>query len=164
MGAQVPLLTIGQEDPRQPEILELFDHSDSYAASLYPAEGRYPVDTDYLAGPAVRFFVARNGAAAVGCGAIVIAPDGTAEIKRVVVHPEARGLGIGRRLMAAIEAAARHEGVSTLLLETGPRSQEALALYRRCGYRDRGPFGAYPESPHSVFMELTLELRGDVSQ
>lgn len=150
------MLSILQENPRQPEVLELIEHSDTYSAALYPAECRYPVGVVYLAGPAVRFFVARIAGLAMGCGAMVIGPDRTAELKRIIVRPEARGQGIGRALLDAIEAKARQTDIGTLLLETGPQSLEALHLYRRCGYQQREPFGFYQASPHSIFMEKRL--------
>ncbi len=69
----------------------------------------------------------------------------------------ARGRGIARGILAALEQAARDEGVQLMQLETGVHSPEALALYRRAGYRERGPFGPYAPDPLSVFMEKSLE-------
>jgi putative acetyltransferase len=150
------MLSILLEDPRQPEVLELIEYSDTYSASLYPEECRYPVGIAFLAGPAVRFFIARIAGLAMGCGAMVIGPDHTAELKRIIVRPEARGRGIGRALLDAIVATASHADVGTLLLETGPQNLEALNLYRRFGFQQREPFGFYRESPHSVFMEKKI--------
>lgn len=150
------MLAIAQESPRQPEILALFDQSDAYAASLYPQEGHYPVDVDYLSAPHVRFVVARWQGEAVGCCALLIGSDGVAELKRMIVDGASRGRGIGRALMAAIDAVAVAEGIRLIQLETGPANGPALALYRARGYRERGPFGAYKPSPYSVFMERDL--------
>lgn len=114
------------------------------------------VDADYLGGARARFLVARWAGRAVGCGALVLGGDGTAELKRVVVDAETRGKGVGRALMLALEAVARTEKVRLIQLETGPASIAAVNLYRACGYRARGPFGAYRDSPHSLFMEREL--------
>lgn len=114
------------------------------------------VDADFLEAPHIRFLVARWQGKAVGCGALVIGAGGFAELKRVVVDPEVRGQGIGRALMQALEAIARAEGIRVIQLETGPDSAPALRLYRGCGYRERGPFGAYRPSPYSLFMEREL--------
>jgi putative acetyltransferase len=149
----MPMLAIAQESPRQLEILALFDHSDAYAASLYPQEGHYPVDADYLAVSHVRFVVARWHGEAVGCCALVIGAENVAELKRLIVNEAARGRGIGRALMTAIDEVAMAEGIRLIQLETGPANGAALALYRACGYRERGPFGSYKLSPYSVFME-----------
>jgi GNAT superfamily N-acetyltransferase len=84
---------------------------------------------------------------AVGCGALR-ALDGTgAEVKRMYVVPSARGRGIARAVLAALEVAALERGWTTLWLETGPRQPEAVALYVGAGYRPTGPFGAYRDDP-----------------
>jgi len=150
------MLTIAAETPDQPEIQSLFDQSEAYAAARYPPEDRHMVDADYLDGPHIRFLVARWQGRAVGCGALVLGGDGTAELKRVVVDAETRGKGIGRALMQALETVARDEQVRLIQLETGPASTAAVRLYQACGYRARGPFGAYRDSPHSLFMEREL--------
>jgi putative acetyltransferase len=152
------MLHVMREDARQPEIAELIEYSDAYSASRYPEECRYPVDATFLARSEVRFFVARIDGMAVGCGAAVLGADQTVELKRIIVRPDARGKGVGFNLLNAIEAAVSREHISTVLLETGPKSQEALGLYRRCGHRERGPFGSYQANPHSVFMEKGLTL------
>jgi GNAT superfamily N-acetyltransferase len=72
------------------------------------------------------------------------------------VAPEERGRGVGRALLAALEAAARALGLSRLVLETGDRQREAIALYRRAGFRDIPPFGEYVGSPLSVCMGKEL--------
>ncbi|WP_029010127.1 GNAT family N-acetyltransferase, partial [Azospirillum halopraeferens] len=112
------------------------------------------LDPATLAAPDVRFFVARRDGTAVGCGALrVDDAAGYGEVKRMYVHPNARGAGIGRRLLARLEAQAAAEGLASVCLETGTEQPEALALYRAAGFRERGPFGGYPASPSSVFLE-----------
>ena len=83
---------------------------------------------------------------------------GYGEIKRMFVADAARGHGIGRRLLAAIESEARNFGLSVLRLETGIRQPAAIGLYRSCGYREVAPFGDYGPDPLSVFMEKTLAI------
>jgi putative acetyltransferase len=72
------------------------------------------------------------------------------------VVPAQRGHGVGRGLLAFLEAEALRRGCTWLMLETGIRQPEALALYERSGYVRRGPFGSYIEDPHSVFMARRL--------
>ena len=69
------------------------------------------------------------------------------------VRPQARGRGLARQLMMALEARAGDRGCRTFMLETGPTQREALILYERLGYRHRGPFGDYRDDPLSIFME-----------
>jgi GNAT superfamily N-acetyltransferase len=101
---------ISQEDPKQRELQELLAASDAYSTALYPEEGRHPVDVGYLSSSSVRFFVARLNERAVGCVALVIAADGTAELKRMIVLSECRGRGVGSRLIQHVEAARRRRG------------------------------------------------------
>ncbi|WP_026871537.1 GNAT family N-acetyltransferase [Inquilinus limosus] len=149
-------LTIARETPDQAEVHALLEQADRRSAGLYPEESRHGLDVAALLAQRVHFFVARLDGRAVGCGGYAPEGDGTAELKRIFVATEARGLGIGRALLAALEAEARREGIRLLRLETGVKSTEALGLYRRFGYRETGPFGAYGPDPLSVFMEKAL--------
>ena len=149
-------VTIAREPVRQPEVLRLLEMSDAYMADLYPAESNHLLDVSSLEKPGVEFFVARHGGRIVGCCALVDAGDGTAEIKRMFVDPESRGLSIGRRLMETLDSAGREMGLVAIRLETGISQPEALGLYRRFGYVEIGPFGTYKADPLSLFMEKRL--------
>ena len=124
--------------------------------SLYPAESNHLVDVESLAAFNVHFLVAREQGRALGCGAFVLGKAGQAEMKRVFVDPAARGKGIARLLMEALEREAAKLGVSLMQLETGIKQPEAIALYRKFGYAERGPFGNYQPDPLSLFMEKRL--------
>jgi putative acetyltransferase len=155
--SQTADLAIALEPPRQPEVLDLLRQSEAYSAERYPPESSHMLGIDALEGAAVRFFVARREGKAVGCGALVVGPNGQGEIKRMFVSSAGRGGGIGKAVLQAIEDQAKRERVNLLQLETGTRNLEALSLYRRFGYRHRGPFGNYPtDDPLSVFMEKEL--------
>ena len=151
------MIEVGQEAPHQDELLPLFHASEVYSAALYPAESNHTLPVAELAATNVRFFVARLDGRAIGCAALVLQGDGEAELKRMFVADAARGRGAGRALLLRIEDAARREGVRVLRLETGIRNAEALALYRRAGFYERGPFGSYRPDPLSVFMEKASE-------
>lgn len=149
-------VTISVEAPRQDGVIRLLELSDAYAQSLYPPESNHLLDLASLEKPSVTFFVARNGANIVGCCALVEAGDGTAEIKRMFVDTDARGLKVASRLMDALEDQAKQKGLSALRLETGIRQPEAISLYRKFGYAEIGPFGEYELDPLSLFMEKRL--------
>jgi len=85
------------------------------------------------------FLVAYRGEEAVGCGGVTH-HDGWSEIKRVWVADEARGLGLARRLMAALEADAVHRGATVARLDTNRHLTEAQTLYRSIGYVEIPPF------------------------
>jgi len=72
---------------------------------------------------------------------------GYAEIKRMYVRPDQRVRRIGARVLAGLETIARGWGLTVLCLETGIHNREALAIYRRSGFRNRGPFGDYRDDP-----------------
>jgi putative acetyltransferase len=149
-------LTIAPETPDQAEVRALLEQADRRSAGLYPAESRHGLSVAALLAQRVRFLVARQDGWAVGCGGYAPQGEGTAELKRIFVAAEARGLGIGRALLQALETDAARAGIRLLRLETGVKSAEALSLYRRFGYRETGPFGAYGPDPLSVFMEREL--------
>jgi putative acetyltransferase len=149
------MIAVSQESPRQAEVARLLAGSDAESAALYPPESRHGVDIEALAAPDCRFFVARESGLAIGCGGVVVR-HGEAEVKRLFVAPAARCRGVARRLLDAIEAAARDDGARVLRLETGVDSHAALALYRRVGFAECPRFGAYPADPLSVFLEKTL--------
>jgi DNA-binding MarR family transcriptional regulator len=90
--------------------------------------------------PAGLFVVARLHGAAIGCGAVLLKPRTPAYIKRMWVDPSARGLSLGRRLLAELEALAAEHGATTVQLETNRALVEAIAMYRTAGYREVAPF------------------------
>ena len=143
------MLEIQKEKQFGSDIAELIEASDAYSMSLYPTEGRHPVDLKYLASPSVSFFVARFQGRAVGCGALVEHGDGTGELKRMVVLPHARGSGVGKSLLKRLEEAALRKNITILRLETGPLNREALGLYKRNGYTDCGRLEAI-QMAHTV--------------
>jgi putative acetyltransferase len=144
------------EAPRQDAVMRLLHLSDVYMASLYPPESNHLVDVSTLEKPNVSFLVARNDGAVVGCCALVSAGDGTAEIKRMFVDPEARGLRIGKLLMDALVATAKDLGLDAIRLETGISQPEAIGLYRKAGFVEIPPFPPYKLDPLSMFMELKV--------
>ncbi len=98
--------------------------------------------------PAGLLLVARLREEPVGCGALKFHEDGIGEIKRMWVAPRARGLGLGRRLLLALEHAAREAGMTTLHLETNRTLTEAIQLYRDSGYQEVAAFNDEPYAHH----------------
>jgi GNAT superfamily N-acetyltransferase len=127
-------------------------------AARYPEEGanHFRLDEDEVGPGRGAFLVAYREGAPVGCGAVRKIDAATAELKRMYVAPSARGLGLGRRILDAIEAEARALGAARLVLETGERQREAIGLYEGAGFTRIAPFGEYVGSPLSVCMGKTL--------
>ena len=106
------------------------------------------------------FLIAYLDGQPAGCGALRrISEAGlehAGEVKRMYVTPAARRRGVGRAILAALEAEARRLGLVRLVLETGDLQPEAIAMYRAAGWFDRARFGEGYTHPLSVFMEKGL--------
>jgi hypothetical protein len=124
--------------------------------------------------------IARLEGQPIGCGALKFHAGAPAELKRMWVAPAARGVGLGRRLLAELERHAWDNGVKVLRLETNGALTEAIALYRSAGYRAVAAFNdepyaqcwfekrlsqpaRYSPSYHRRGPEPSLEVRGEPS-
>jgi ribosomal protein S18 acetylase RimI-like enzyme len=128
-------------------------------SSQYPEGGatHFRLDPEEVAEGTGAFMVAYKDGVSIGCGAVRLLDGNTAELKRMYVTPAARGQGIGRALLAALEAEAHRIGARRLLLETGIRQDAALHLYERSGFCHIEPYGEYRQSPKtSVCMAKEL--------
>jgi DNA-binding MarR family transcriptional regulator/GNAT superfamily N-acetyltransferase len=103
---------------------------------------------DEMTPPAGLFVVARLYGDPVGCGGLKRMDSATGEIKRVWTSPSARGMGVGRRMLRTLEAAARQSGLKTLRLDTNRALKEAHALYRKEGFREISRFNDNPYADH----------------
>ena len=151
-------ITIRPERPDQPEVVALLDALDRFLGDLYAPEANHIMDVASLLAPEVSFLVAREGPEIVGIGAcrgMQGEPETDrrpyGEIKRMYVDAARRGEHIGARLLRALEDRLRAEGYTQALLETGRAQAQAVKLYERCGYTERGTFGGYPDNGLSVF-------------
>jgi len=156
-------IAIRPERPDHPVAMALLDELDRYLGGLYEPEANHILDVQALLAPEIRFFGAWQGERLVACGAVrrMAAESETSgqpygEIKRMYVHPDARGQRIAERLLNSLEDALRSDGLRQALLETGHLQTQALRLYERTGYVRRGPFGGYPDNGLSVFMGKAL--------
>ncbi len=155
-------VTVALEHPTAEGVAELVRQGDDYGLSLYPAESYYALDPGSLADPSVRLFVARRDGAAVGIAALVLGAPGTeepeAELKRMFVAPDARGAGVATALLRTAEQTAAGLGATRLVLETGPRQPDAIALYEKHGYTRIPNFGPYINDPLSLCFAKDLLL------
>lgn len=151
-------VTIQRFDILSPTARTLIEALNAELSSRYPEDGatHFRLDADEVAEGQGAFLVASRAEKLVGCGAVRRLEAQTGEIKRMYVSPEERGNGVGRALLAALEAEARALGIARLLLETGVRNPEAIALYERAGFSHIAPFGEYVDSPLSVCMGKDL--------
>jgi DNA-binding MarR family transcriptional regulator/GNAT superfamily N-acetyltransferase len=157
MGEVERLLTAGLvdvavEDPRTGAAQHCLQ---SYFAEIHerfeggydPGIGIYLEPAD-MEPPNGLLLLARLDGEAVGCGVLWRHGPEVADAKRMWVAPEARGLGLGRRLLAELERHALESGVRTIRLETNRALREAIGLYRAAGYREVEPFNDEPHAHH----------------
>jgi putative acetyltransferase len=149
-------ITIAAETPLQDEVRALIAELNATLLELTPPEFCFHLSVEEMAEPSVTVFVARDGGAAVACGALKRHAAGVGEVKRMYTRPLHRGRQIGALIVAEIEARARREGMNRLVLETGDRHPAAWTVYERAGFTRCGPVLDYPDSKWSVFYEKSL--------
>jgi GNAT superfamily N-acetyltransferase len=117
-----------------------------------------PVSPTDFAPPHGEFLVAYLEDQPVGCGGWRSYSDrGTvAELKRMYTAPAARGYGVARKVLAAVEDSARAHGRTRLILECGDRQPEAIMLYKSAGYERIEDFGHYRDAPGVVSLGRDL--------
>ncbi|WP_416234540.1 GNAT family N-acetyltransferase [Lentzea sp. NEAU-D7] len=110
-----------------------------------------PVDPAQFAAPLGYFVIGYLDDVPVACGGWRVNDEleGAAEIKRMYVVDSARGKGLSRLVLANLEATAREAGLRRMVLETGLRQPEAIALYTSSGYERIDNFGVYRDHPES---------------
>jgi DNA-binding MarR family transcriptional regulator/GNAT superfamily N-acetyltransferase len=143
---------IGVCDPRHPyarRAVQAYqaELSRRFEEGFDPARGISATD-DEVSPPAGLFLLATLHCEPVGCGVLKFHHSAPAHIKRMWVAPEVRGLGLGRRLLAELEAQAAAYGVRTVQLETHRALGEAIGLYRTAGYREVAAFNDEPYASH----------------
>jgi DNA-binding MarR family transcriptional regulator/N-acetylglutamate synthase-like GNAT family acetyltransferase len=110
----------------------------------FDPERSIPADDAELRPPLGAFLMASVDGEPVACGAVKLIAPRVGSLKRMWVAGSARGTGLGRRMLLALEAEARELGVTTLRLETNRALAEAISLYQRSGYTQVAAFNADP--------------------
>jgi putative acetyltransferase len=146
-------VAINQERPDSPDAAGLILELEAHLASLYPLTSRHGFSVERLVAEKVDFFVLRSDGVPAGCGGILFVDDEYAEIKRMYVRPEFRGLGLGRRILEHLTTHAVARGITLVRLETGIHQREAIALYERQGFHRIPPFGPYTDDPLTLCYE-----------
>ncbi len=129
-------------DASQPDFITLTRELDTYFRSRL-GERQAAFDPHNAAAGLSEVALLYDGATPAACGALKLHGDRTAEVKRVYVTPAYRRAGLGRQMMAALEARAKVLGCSALLLETNPAFTDAVTLYQSLGFTPIENFGPY---------------------
>jgi GNAT superfamily N-acetyltransferase len=157
------MVTVDVEDPSTPDarwcIQQYFDELNRrFDAGFDPARS-ISAEPDELRPPNGLLLIARLRGRAVGCGALKFHPRAPAELKRMWVAADIRGLGVGRRMLFDLEAQARKHRVKVLRLETNGSLHEAIQLYRDSGYREVPRFNDEPYAHHWFEKRLDIKPR-----
>jgi GNAT superfamily N-acetyltransferase len=144
-----------------PVAVELIEQVQQEYVLRYGGRDAAVVDPDEFAAPHGLFLVAEVDGQPAGCGGWRVHGSGASgdtvvELKRMYVAPGFRRSGVARALLAALEATAAQAGHQEVVLNSGGRQPEALALYARTGYTPVPGYGVYAQSPEAVFLGKSL--------
>lgn len=139
-------------DPREPDARQClrayFEELDRRSDTGYDPAAGISAEPHEMTPPAGAFFVGYLHGEPVACGGVKHHAGAPTEIKRMWVSPDARGLGLGRRLLARLEACAAESGAAVAHIETSHHLVEAIALYRSAGWREVPAFNDEPFADH----------------
>jgi DNA-binding MarR family transcriptional regulator/GNAT superfamily N-acetyltransferase len=146
------VVDIRPTDPTHPDaqhcLRAYFAELDRRSDSGFDPDAGISAEPHELRPPAGVLLVAYLRAEPVGCGALKNHAGAPSELKRMWVAESVRGLGLGRRLLAELEACAAADGAGTVRLETNRHLTEAIAMYRRAGYVEVPAFNDEPFADH----------------
>lgn len=154
------LVEVPPEDARAQACVQAYyaELAARFAGGFDVALSRDPQARDMTA-PRGAFVIVLSDGMAVGCGGLKATDQGYGEIKRVWIAPQARGLGLARRLMAELERIAGARGMVCLRLDTNSALPEAVALYRASGWTEIERFNDDPY-PDLFFEKRLLPVPG----
>ncbi len=141
------------------EVARLLEELEAELSQHHAPDQRHGLKIDQIFQPHIRFFVARREGRAAGCAGVAFF-EGFAEVKRMYVEPNARGLGIADALMTRLEQEALWAGQDLLRLETGTAQAAAIGFYTRRGFKPCQAFEPYASmAPAAIETSLFFERR-----
>jgi DNA-binding MarR family transcriptional regulator len=152
------MVVLDVEDASTPDarwcIGQYFAELDARFDSGFEPARSISANAEELTPPAGLLVIARLRGRPVGCGALKFHPGAPAELKRMWVAQDIRGLGVGRRLLTELEAQAAKAGARMIRLETNRSLIEAIRLYRENGYSEVERFNDEPYADQWFEKEL----------
>ncbi|WP_091449678.1 GNAT family N-acetyltransferase [Actinokineospora iranica] len=139
-----------------PDSARLIDEVQQEYVIRYGGVDETPVDAAEFAPPRGLFLVGYLDGTPVATGGWRGHDGGDAEMKRMYVTPAVRGRGLARAVLAELERTAYAAGHRRLILETGLRQPEAIALYESAGYTPVTPFGHYADATEAYHLGKPL--------
>jgi GNAT superfamily N-acetyltransferase len=157
-GAVLTLRALPYDDPLARDLIERVQQE---YVQRYGGPDEAAVDPAEFLPPRGLFLVAEVDGVPAGCGAWRAIGADVAEIKRVYVEPGFRRRGLAHELVVCLERSGGAAGHREVVLNTGDRQPEALALYAELGYRPVSGYGIYACSPGAVFLGKRLAADGE---
>lgn len=156
--AMSPALRIVEDDLTGTRIAALLRLHLEEMHAWSPAESVHAMPIERLRADDVTFYSAWAGDALAGCGAIKQIDPLHGELKSMRAHPDWRGKGVGKAILAHLLAVARSRGYRQVSLETGRPEpfRPARELYRSHGFSECPPFADYTDDPFSICMTREL--------
>lgn len=154
-GDRFAFTTVDPQSPAALSSLEAYfrELDDRFVGGFDPGD-TLTADAPTMRPPCGSFVVAEVDGSAVACGGVLRFDDEAAEIKRMWVHADWRGCGLGSRMLARLEDEVRGLGYRRVVLDTNAVLTEAVAMYQRYGYR---PVDRYNDNPYAHhWFEKTL--------
>ena len=148
-------VSVAQEDPRNEDAAGILRDSHIFMQAMFSPDQNHFLSIDELCNDSTLLFVGRVAGQPAGTGALVI-KDGYGEVKSIFTKSDFRGQGVADAILNRIEREAHARNLPYLRVETGDLLHEAMRLYSRFGYHDRGPFGDYEDDGSSIFLEKSL--------
>lgn len=148
-------IRIAKTNSENPDFLSLINSFDKYLWERYPE-----LKANYWGNNIIELnrnvVIIYLDEKPVACGCFKKYDEGTVEIKRMFVSPEARGLGLAQRVLQELELWARELDYSVSVLETLHKQQEAISLYQKVGYTIVDNYGPYVGLEKSVCMRKEI--------
>ena len=149
--------TITPERPDTADASALIEELENELAAIYPSESRHGFSVEKLIAQGVAFFVIREDGIAAGCGGIMFVGNEFAELKRMYVRPQFRGMGLAKLMVNHLAEYAQSQGIGLLRLETGIHQHAAIRLYEGMGFLQIPSFGPYWDAQMSRCFEKRVE-------
>ena len=144
--------------PHDPAVAPVIAAHKAHCVAITPAESCHFLTAEQLDTPDITIWAAYQGDVALGIGGLKRIDETRGEVKTMHTIAAARGTGVGRKILHAIEDTARADGLASLWLETGsqPEFSPARRLYETQGFQVCAPFEDYTNDPLSAFYTKTL--------
>jgi len=150
-----PLIEVVRTTSDNPDFVNLIKTFDTFLWQRYPE-----LKKDYWGNNLIEFnpnvIIVYLDKKPVGCGCFKKYNQNTAELKRMFVSPDARGLGLAQLIIKELEMEATNQGFETFILETLYKQIEAISLYQKMGFSIVENYEPYVGLENSVCMSKSI--------